>query len=520
MADTFPCTGKRISPYPLVLLHGWGFDSRIWAEVIPALQLSFDVVAIDLPCFGNSEYCSSNMDAVAQNLIGQLPEKGILLGWSLGGLVATHLAIHFSPRVAALITVGSNLKWLALETADENWPGAAPGNFAAFFENLAQNFESTRQHFCGVIARGDCKEKSLTRQLSKKLSSAPQENFLKGLQLLADIDNRAGFSNLQVPGLHVFGEKDAMVPLAVEQQIRLLNQNQRTEIIPGTAHAPFLSEPEIFASVVRNFIQSPQQQTNKSTLDKKRISGSFSKAAVTYDSAAQLQRDIGDQLFLSLPESRPLVVLDLGSGTGYYSQRLQECYPFAQVISLDIAQGMVQVARSSGRAMIGVCGDAELLPFKNHSIDVIFSNLAIQWCQDYQQLFAELYRVLAPGGQCVISTFQEGTLGELKAAWKAADDLTHVNYFPNAGYVRESASQAGFCSVAAQQLRLVQYYETVKELSMDLKAIGAHNINSGRPDGLTGKRKLKKMLAAYESFRCDDKLPASYEIIFLFLKKE
>jgi malonyl-CoA O-methyltransferase len=496
---------------PLVLLHGWGFDSRIWAGILPELEQSFAVITIDLPGFGHNHFTSADIREVAQNIIGLLPQKSILLGWSLGGMVATYIAIHYPQRVAALITVGSNLKWVS----DGQWPGATADNFATFFENLTQNFETTKQHFSSVIARGDMNEKQLVKILRKKLSDKPKENFLQGLELLANIDNRVGFTTLTMPGLHLFGENDAMVPLAVEKTIRLLNQKQQTKIFSGLAHAPFLLEPGWFVSTIRHFIENLSYR-----LEKKRIAQSFSKAAATYDGAAQLQRETGDRLFIMLPQHSVKTVLDLGCGTGAYSLRLQQQFPQAKVIRLDLAMGMLQLAGKKDNRMLSVCADAEYLPFKKNSVDVVFSNLAIQWCQDYQQLFAELYHVLAPGGYCVISTFQDGTLKELKMAWNAVDDLTHVNYFAYAESLREYAVNAGFCSIDIQQQGLVQYYASVKALTSELRAIGAHNINPGRSEGLTGKQKLKKMLEAYESFRCDDKLPASYEIVFLVLKKE
>lgn len=496
---------------PLVLLHGWGFDQRIWDGLVPALKKNFIVVTIDLPCFGNNTLCSADINEVTQNILDQLPAKSILLGWSLGGMVATYLACHYPERVAALVTVGSNLKWVA----EDDSPGASADNFAAFFENLSQNFEVSKQHFCGVVARGDSRERQLAKTLRQHLSPVSLENFLTGLRLLNSIDNRKDFAALTVPGLHIFAEKDQMVPLAVEETMRTINPGQRTAMMADTGHAPFLSEPLLFAGILHDFVVSLRPSLNK-----RQVASSFGKAANTYDSAAQLQRDIGDQLFQMLPQRLPQRILDLGCGTGTYSVRLQQQFPQTQLVSLDLAMGMLQLAKKKQPKTPVVCADAELLPFTNNSFDLVFSNLAIQWCQDEQQLFAELYRVLAPGGCCVISTFRNGTLRELKTAWQAADAHVHVNAFSDTADLRKAVQYAGFRSINVQEQSLVQYYATVKELTAELKALGAHNINSGRPYGLTGKQTLKKMLAAYEQLRCDGKLPASYEIVFLILQKE
>lgn len=478
---------------PLVLLPGWGFDHRIWEGVRPLLGEHTEVITLD------------------DDVLARLPQRSILMGWSLGGMLATQIAIQQPHRVAGLITVGSNLKWVA----DNDWPGASADNFAAFFENLAQNFEVTKQHFCGVVARGDGKEKQIARILREKLSTAPQENFLQGLRLLDSIDNRKGFAGLRMPGLHLFGEQDVMVPLSVEQAMRVLNKRQRTYVFPEMAHAPFLSEPGKFVEVVKDFIQALPYQ-----IDKKNIAQSFSRAATTYDSAAQLQREIGEQLLVMLPEVVPQRVLDLGCGTGTYSPWLQQKFPGAQIISLDIAMGMLQKARSSGRASLGVCGDAELLPLQSESVDVIFSNLAIQWCQQPERLFAEIYRVLAPGGLCLLSTFVSGTLRELETAWQQVDAAVHTNHFFGADELNAAARAQGFVDITCFSETCTRYYGSVSGLMRELKAVGARNLNAGRSTGLMGKRKLLQLARAYENFRENQQLPAHYETLLMVLKKE
>ena len=288
---------KTKSQLPLVLLHGWGFDHRIWDELIALLQPKIDCIALDLPGFVPGDAPVADLHAATDKLLAQLPPRCVLLGWSLGGMLATHLAIHHPERIAALITVGSNLKWVSDSDSKNPWPGASAENFAAFFENLAQNFSGTQQHFCGVIARGDKNEKTQTRLLRNKLASVSQENFLAGLRLLDSIDNRAGYAGFKVPGLHIFGEQDVMVPLAVAERMR--KAQQQTLLIEGAAHQPFLSEPQLFADHVITFIKSVPYQLNKN-----QIALSFSKAAQTYDSAAQLQREIGDNLFAQLSQAQ------------------------------------------------------------------------------------------------------------------------------------------------------------------------------------------------------------------------
>src|SRR5690606_13457587 len=137
-------------------------------------------------------------------------------------------------------------------------------------------------------------------------------------------------------------------------------------------------------------------------LDKKKIAHSFSRAANTYDSVAQLQRDVGTELLKKLPDVLPekARILDLGSGTGFFTTKLAQQYPQAQVLGLDLAEGMLHFSRKSASDSIQwLCGDAEFLPLTDNSVDLVFSSLAIQWCNNLPQLMRELHRVLTPGGR-------------------------------------------------------------------------------------------------------------------------
>src|SRR3989338_4652661 len=84
--------------YPLVLIHGWGFDSRVWLPLLPMLNQCYELYCIDLPGFGLSPHM--NWDAFKQSLLSQLPAQFALAGWSLGGMVGTRLLIEEPHRVS------------------------------------------------------------------------------------------------------------------------------------------------------------------------------------------------------------------------------------------------------------------------------------------------------------------------------------------------------------------------------------------------------------------------------------
>lgn len=257
--------------------------------------------------------------------------------------------------------------------------------------------------------------------------------------------------------------------------------------------------------------------------DKRLVRAAFEKAASRYDEAAVLQREIGTRLLerLELMKIAPQRVLEVGSGTGFCSTQLAARYPQAQFVALDIAHGMLHHTRQRfgwwqrlRRRPGFVCADAESLPLADASVDLLFSNVTLQWCNEPDRTFAEFRRVLKPGGLLLFSTFGPDTLKELRAAWRAVDDAMHVNVFVDMHDLGDGLVRNGFSDPVMDREDIVLTYGDARTLMADLKTIGAHNVNRGRSNGLTGKNKLNTMLAAYEQFRRDDRLPASYEIVY------
>ncbi len=265
-------------------------------------------------------------------------------------------------------------------------------------------------------------------------------------------------------------------------------------------------------------------------INKQRVAESFSKAAATYDSVAGLQRDIGHQLLEKvsphLQEAEPDTILDLGCGTGYFTTALNTHYPDALLTGLDIASGMLAYARShrlldrpQDRQVSWVCGDAENLPLKSASYSLVFSSLAIQWCENSPALFSEISRVLHAGGTACLATLGPQTLSELRGAWSHVDSYRHVNQFQS---MREliSALPDDLQIIDTESEMQVLHYLHLKELTHELKGIGAHNMNAGQAKGLTGPARVKAFRKAYESFRnTQGLLPASYEVYYLILRK-
>ena len=264
---------------------------------------------------------------------------------------------------------------------------------------------------------------------------------------------------------------------------------------------------------------------NEFVIDKKMMRRAFSRAAASYDSSAVLQREVCKRMLerLDFIRLKPNCLLDAGSGTGWGGRQLAERYPDAQVVSLDIALGMLQAAKSrfnwwqklfGGSRQMAVCADVEALPLAAKSVEMVWSNLALQWCNDLPATFVELHRALKVEGLVMFSTFGPDTLKELRQAFNGVDGHNHLNRFADMHDIGDMLVQAGFSEPVMDMEYITLTYEDVRGVLQDLKSIGAHNTTQGRGQGLMGKSAFSRFLSNYEKLRRDGKLPATYEIVY------
>lgn len=256
-------------------------------------------------------------------------------------------------------------------------------------------------------------------------------------------------------------------------------------------------------------------------IDKARVRASFNRAASTYDAAAVLQKQVREEMLerLSLISIKPQAILDAGCGTGVGSFALQNRFKKSQVISMDIALGMLQKTKMQRPILNKIfsnqhllCADIENLPIASNSIDMLWSNLALQWCNDLDAAFNEAARVLQPDGLYIFSTFGPDTLKELRAA--SNNSHTHVSRFIDMHDIGDALTRAGFSAPVLDVEHYTLTYDNVKAVMTDLKSIGAHNATQGRARGLQGKGFLQNLIQNYEQFRSEGKLPATFEVIY------
>lgn len=261
------------------------------------------------------------------------------------------------------------------------------------------------------------------------------------------------------------------------------------------------------------------------SIDKRLARLAFERAAATYDEAAVLQREVGARMLARLDYIKylPQSILDAGSGTGQGSRELLRRYPKASVLALDIACAMLQRSQKHmprrwlpflPRPITHVCGDIERVPVKSSSIGMVWCNLALQWANQPQRAFAEMHRVLQPGGLFMFSTFGPDTLKELRQSYAGTDGYSHVHRFIDMHDLGDMLVATGFATPVMDMEQITMTYSDVTSLMRDLKSIGAHNVTCGRRQGLTAKSQLQAVTRNYERFRHEGRLPATFEVVY------
>lgn len=255
----------------LVLFHGWGLNSAVWQPLIESLPESFtaafNIVTIDLPGFGvnvNKEVRPYSLANICQSIAATIVQPAIYLGWSLGGLVATEMALRYPEKVLALITVASSPRFLEEKVQSESkplneeptqviWPGIKANVLAAFHQQLHVNIEKTINGFLKIQAMGSLHIRQDIKQISELVfqhKMASEETLDQSLTLLESSDYREILKNITQPFLRLYGNADSLVPKSVIEKVNELAPKSDVHIFKQASHAPFISHVDDFKEIL------------------------------------------------------------------------------------------------------------------------------------------------------------------------------------------------------------------------------------------------------------------------------
>jgi len=239
----------------IVLLHGWGMPSIIWDDMANALAQHHRITVVDLPGYGKSAPIAAlTLASMSEHLLKHLPKPAIFIGWSMGGLIAMHIAAHYPEHTRALITIASSPKFVK----DSSWPhGIDYKVFERFASSLTKDYYGTMHRFI-ALQELDSDQPSVTvRHLRRIIQLAPQptlETLQTGLGILATNDLRSDLNAIQCPFLHLVGEKDTIVPLSAAHYLAWLYPSMQLHILPGSGHAPFLPAAKPAVNLIQTFM--------------------------------------------------------------------------------------------------------------------------------------------------------------------------------------------------------------------------------------------------------------------------
>lgn len=235
----------------LIFIHGWGVNSGAFFPLFPTLS-QYRVHYVDLPGYGLSPQAHKSL--WLSILAEQLPDNAIWCGWSLGGVLATQMALLFPEKVKALVTIASSPCFMARK--DDNWQGIAPEVLAQFNQQLQDNLPQTIARFLAIQAMGSVSAKSDIKQIKSQIMAKPfpqKQALIDGLEILQSVDLRQDINSLTIPWLRIWGKLDGLVPKQIISQLPHTDLIQDV-LINKASHAPFISHSEIFINALKNWL--------------------------------------------------------------------------------------------------------------------------------------------------------------------------------------------------------------------------------------------------------------------------
>ena len=240
----------------LVFLHGWGVNSGVWKPLVDILASDYCVTTIDIPGYGqNHEKMSEpyNIATVSKLMETHLPNDCVLLGWSLGGLIAQQIAYDFPDKLKQLILICSSPKF----SKSADWPGIETQVLTLFSRQLALDFSKMLERFLMIQAMGSENAKFDVKTIKENVQQYPnpsEKALIAGLNMLQNVDLREQFKQLNIPCNVFLGRLDSLVPSKIAESLQAYSPLVNVEIIAKASHAPFISDTYDFAQRLREVL--------------------------------------------------------------------------------------------------------------------------------------------------------------------------------------------------------------------------------------------------------------------------
>lgn len=244
-------TGREV-----VLVHGWGMNGTIWQGFVPHLGPGLRITRIDLPGHGCSPFANhwQDLDGWVEACLEVAPSQALWIGWSLGALIALAAARRKGGRMDGLVAIAGTPRFVR----SHHWPhGVAPGTLEQFSASLQNDYQGTLGRFLALQVHGGRGGRDTLRELRQRLAACPEpqpQALDVGLGLLRVTDLRQDLPHIHCPCLWLFGRRDSLVPAAVAGDLARLQPEGVVRVLPGAAHAPFLSHADATAAAIQGFL--------------------------------------------------------------------------------------------------------------------------------------------------------------------------------------------------------------------------------------------------------------------------
>ena len=497
----------------LIFFPGLGFHASIWQPIADHFT-NDDARLYDLPMTPLPESWSALTDQMNQTL----PDEAILIAWSLGGIIAASLCHQFPKKYKKLILVATTPQF-----SDETI-GIQPALIQQFKKEAIHDFPNLLKKL-KILAAYPNRQIHFYKKLNTPLfKQEHQTTFLFYLNLLMQIDIRDCYAHLFLPTLQIFGEQDAILPLASAKHLAEKYPNFSTHIIKGASHIPFLSHPQEFLNCIIFFIKNehhthsavnqavcfsgktapaiekhipvfyglqnkqPDQLLGIPIKNKKNIQRSFNKAVNTYDEYCHLQKKTGEKLLHLLSthhnKKQKLRLIDLGCGTGIITEKLKSLFQDQELHAIDIADQLLLIAKKrlaneKNKKIKIYEADFDHLP---HAclFDIAFSNMALHWSMDLKKTLENINTFLTQKGVLAFSIPLSGTLPELN------NDFAR-QALPDSGWIETLLTDGGYDIFTHQVEKIILPFHDTESALKTIKNSGANYVPHRKNKNLKGK---------------------------------